>query len=312
MKKLISWVLLNSEGVTLSDKLILFFIKIFYLGSRVTLRIVLGKRRRDKIYSERDLDFGSFWNRFYLFWNRGKKKSALLRFKTPKYKFEFYCRNNKDDFKIMTFHEDDILEHFALKEGDVVVDVGAHIGPYTIIASKRVGPNGKVVAIEADPDNFNILTRNIHLNKLTNVVALNYAVYSREEKIKLYLPSGGKFHESYTKFNTIMSDRAPGEGKFVEVAANTLDSLLQSNQIKQEDVNWIKIDVEGAEYEVLKGAEGTLSNSKDIALLIEVHNLSSGTNLYESISKFLGPYNFKIEFEKKYESGERHIIARKH
>ena len=62
----------------------------------------------------------------------------------------------------------------------------------------------------------------------------------------------------------------------------------------------------------IKGAEGILSNSKDIALLIEVHNLSSGTNLYESISKFLGPYNFKIEFEKKYESGERHIIARKH
>src|ERR687890_785571 len=231
MKKLISWVLLNSEGVALSDKILLFFIKIFYLGSRVTLRMVLGKRRRDKIYSERDLDFGSFWNNFYLFWNRGKNKKELLRFKTPKYNFEFYCRNNKDDFKIMTFHEDDILEHFAPKEGDVVVDIGAHIGPYTIIASKRVGHNGKVVAIEADPDNFDILTRNIHLNKITNVIALNYAVYSREEKIKLYLPSGGKFHQSYTKFNTIMSDRAPGEGKFVEVAANTLDSLLQSNQI---------------------------------------------------------------------------------
>ncbi len=95
MKKLISWVLLNSEGVTLSDKILLFFLKIFYLGSRVTLRVVLGKRRRDNIYSERDLDFGSFWNKFYLFLNRGKNKKELLRFKTPKYKFEFIAETTR-------------------------------------------------------------------------------------------------------------------------------------------------------------------------------------------------------------------------
>jgi FkbM family methyltransferase len=151
-----------------------------------------------------------------------KKSPELLKFKMPKYNFEFYCRKNKDDFKTMTFHEDDILEyHFTPKEGDIVIDVGAYIGPYTIIASKRVGENGKVVAIEADPDNFDLLNRNIQLNKLSNVIALNYAVYSKEKKVKLYLPSGGE-ESSYRKYNTIIYDRVHSEEKFVEVKANTL------------------------------------------------------------------------------------------
>jgi predicted RNase H-like nuclease len=86
---------------------------------------------------------------------------------------------------------------------------------------------------------------------------------------------------------------------------------LQSKGIKQEEVNWIKIDVEGAEFEVLKGATNILSKSRDIALLIEIHNLRDSTNLYRPIVDFLKSYNFKIEFEKSHEGGEKHIIVRK-
>ena len=114
------------------------------------------------------------------------------------------------------------------------------------------------------------------------------------------------------KFNTVMTDRANSEKKFVEVKANTLDYLLQSSGIKHEDVNWIKIDVEGAEYDVLKGAKNILSKSSNISLLIEIHNLSTyNTTLYEPIKELLNSYNFKIEFENVVDTGERHIVARK-
>jgi FkbM family methyltransferase len=313
LTKYVSW-LRHSEGINLSDKVLLFFIKIYYLALISFLRLALGKTRSKRLILKRGLDFGAVWYKSYRFWKRGeKKRHGLLKFKMPKHDFEFYCRKNKDDFKTMTFHEDDILNyHFTPKEGDVVVDVGAHIGPYTIIASKRVGAGGKVVAIEADPGNFDLLSRNIELNKLSNVLALNYAAYSKEKKIRLYLPSAGE-ESPHTKYNTIMSDRARDDEKFVEVSANTLDYLLLSkNMIKQEEkVNWIKIDVEGAEYEVLKGAKDTLSKSNNITLLIEIHNLSAGNILYRPIREFLSLRNFKIEFEKAYESGERHIIARK-
>ena len=71
------------------------------------------------------------------------------------------------------------------------------------------------------------------------------------------------------------------------------------------------IDVEGAELEVLKGATGILSKNKDIALLIEIHNIDEGKNFYTEIIQLLNNDNFKIEFEKIYEHGERHIIVRK-
>jgi FkbM family methyltransferase len=70
--------------------------------------------------------------------------------------------------------------------------------------------------------------------------------------------------------------------KFVEVQANTLDYLLQSNVIKHEQVNWIKVDVEGAEYDGLKGAKNILSKSSNISLLIEIHTFPQITLLYMS------------------------------
>jgi hypothetical protein len=86
-----------------------------------------------------------------------------------------------------------------------------------------------------------------------------------------------------------------------------LDKILDENKIPVNKVNWMKIDVEGAELEVLKGAHNILSKAKNITLIIEIHS----SELYKSIVKFLDFYNFKIEFEKG--GGEwRHIITRKY
>ena len=305
MLNLILWFIKNSEGITIFDKCILFFLKIIYLGLRILLRLALGKKRRDRFYVKRGLDFGVFWYKTFKFLK--PDDSTLLKFKVPKYDYEFYCRINKDDFKIMTIHEDDIITRFTPNEGDIVIDIGAHIGLYTIIGAKRVGAQGKVVAIEADPENFEMLNRNIKLNQLTNVIPLNYAVYSKETKIKLYLPSG---ESGFTKYNTIMPNWINTQEKFVEVNANTLDYLLQLNKIRQEKVDWIKIDVEGAEFEVLKGATNVLSKSKDVAILMELHG---PPHIYRpKVEELVNLYNFKIEFEKSYEeNGSMHIIMQK-
>ena len=98
------------------------------------------------------------------------------------------------------------------------------------------------------------------------------------------------------------------------VYLNTLDNLL----IKEHgisEINWMKIDVEGAELEVLKGAHNILSNSKRINLLIEIHGVNK---LYKPIVEILKTYNFKIIFEKddpRYRCrdriGSKYIIAQK-
>ena len=84
----------------------------------------------------------------------------------------------------MTVHKGDIIERFLPSDGDTVIDIGAHLGLYSIMGSKLVGKNGRVIAIEAHPQNFEILKRNISLNGLANVRTLHCATFFEKGKDK--------------------------------------------------------------------------------------------------------------------------------
>lgn len=299
-------VLKESKGNTLFDKFILNSIKLAYRGIRLFYKIKLGETKRDKLWKDRKITFVSFLCR-----NIERLRldnSLLLIFDAPKYDFKFFSKvtrkiNNfaiQDMFINMSSHEDEILQHFTPKEGDIVVDIGAAFGFYTILASQMVGQKGRVIAIEPQPESFQMLNSNIKLNKLSNVKTLNYAVYSNETKLKLY--------NTYS----VLPERAvKNTSEYSEIKANTLDNLLfQIGNI--DEVNWIKIDVEGAELEVLKGATNMLFKSKDLTILIEVHNLENNKNLYEDVMTLLKQFNFKLTYEKIHNGGERHIIVSKH
>jgi FkbM family methyltransferase len=292
----------DPKGVRFVDKIALLLLRFSYYGARLSLRLVVGKKVRDRLFVRYGLDFPTFAYR--LLKGIGLAKVLVLLLHMPKQDYKFFCRINRDDFLFMTNHENDILEYFIPDEADTVVDVGAHIGLYTIIAAKRVGPTGKVIAIEPDPENCNLLKRNVELNNLTNVIISECAAFSSNTKLKLYLP--GK-ERGFTKLSTVMSARALIE-TFLEVDGNTLDHLMLMQGIMQ--ANWIKIDVEGAELEVLKGATTTLSVSDDIGLLIEVHNIND-VDLHTTIVNFLHAHDFYSEFERRYANGERHILFRK-
>jgi FkbM family methyltransferase len=294
------------------DRCTLPILKVSYICIRILFRLCLGKRRRNQSQLLRRLyvhdntipsyDVVKFFYKLTKFLKLGNLR--LLKVHVREHGYRYYCR--LEDFN--PGREEDIQKLFRPNEGDIVVDVGAHIGKYTIIASKMVGSQGKVIAIEAHPANYDLLKQNIELNKLNNVIALNYAVHSKETMVKLY-ESGQE--KGFTIYNTIMIDRTtPNNQKYIEIKAKTLDSLLLKNGINQ--VNWIKIDVEGAEYEVLRGATDLLSSGKDTSLLIEIHNLGANhRNLYEPIIELLKLNNYKVLFEKTYELGERHIIVKK-
>jgi len=298
------------------DKALIILSRVFYIIIRIFLRLILGKRKREKSQFYHKLHVRvniSFSFYFFMFLYKVVRmlrlgNPLLVKIYVPKYNYQVYCPLTEDDYNHMTTREDDIIEKFRPKDGGIVVDVGAHYGRYSLIAAKRVGPKGKVIAIEADPNNFDMLNKNIKLNELSeNVITLNYAASSNKSKVKLSIPEKKSGH---TIYSSIITSRAPTV-KFMEVNANTLDNLLHENGISLEEVNWIKIDVEGAELEVVKGATNILSKSMDISLLIEIHDVGNGKTLYEPIIDLLNDYNFKKEFEKIYESGERHLIVRK-
>ena len=117
----------------------------------------------------------------------------------PKYGYKSYCRtwSKFNDLIIMTIHEDDMLQLFRPTKGDIVVDVGAYLGRYTLTSSNLVGENGKVVAIEGDPSHYEMLNKNLKLNRTSNVTAINCMVGSKDMHLMVgsednYLMLGSK------------------------------------------------------------------------------------------------------------------------
>ena len=113
--------------------------------------------------------------------------SSLVKISVPKYNYKVYCPLTEDDYAHMTTREDDIIEKFQPRDGEIVVDVGAHYGRYTLIVAKRVGPKGKVIAIEADPKNFDMLNKNIKLNELSVEHVLSIMLQAQINQLLNYL-----------------------------------------------------------------------------------------------------------------------------
>jgi FkbM family methyltransferase len=288
----------------------------YYLALRLLFRLFLGKEKRDNFFLSKRIKFNYDFDFFpallelrllsLIFKFLNIKNNDLIRIRVPKYNFKAFCPLSKNDLINMSVREDELIENFSPNKGDIFIDVGAHIGHYTLISSVCVGQKGKVVAIEADPCNFRILKRNVELNRVDNVLCINAAAYSEKRKVKLYA-----IHKiGYSIYNTIISQRLTSR-EFIEVQANTLDELIESAKINPNKINWIKIDVEGAELEVLRGGTNILSQSSDISILIEIHSLAGGVTHYEDIVNLLDSYQIYIQYEKTHVGGEKHIIAKK-
>lgn len=309
MTKFFTWLREPPEGpIPALDAIMLIPMKISYVSYRSALRLAIGRTRRDRMRFTGRFMLKQVSPSFYLVkWLESAKAESkqdlpLIKVRVPKHGYQYFCRGDKGNFT--PGREDKIVEPFAPAKADVVVDLGAHIGCYTIISSRRIGPEGKVIAIDADQNIHRILDRNIQLNALTNVKALKCAVFSTEATLKLYQPSN-----DFSLYDTMIPNRAGTNSSYVEVKARTLDSILEISALTE--VNWINIDVEGAEYEVIKGATRTLAAKHEITILMEVHDIADNGH-YDRITKFLKLFGFNIHFEQLYNSGnERHVIFKK-
>jgi FkbM family methyltransferase len=172
-----------------------------------------------------------------------------------------------------------------IQPGWTTVDVGANIGYFTLLMANRVGPQGKVIAFEPLAENFRILKENIKMNGHTNVVAENCALMSRTERIELRSATPG----AITWVASVKIDQNSAvESQSVE--AVTLDEYVQEKGIAK--VDFLKIDVEGAEASVLEGATNVLNRDKPI-LLIEMHELSRFMDKHPAILK-LRDHNYHL------------------
>jgi FkbM family methyltransferase len=148
----------------------------------------------------------------------------------------------------------------TLIPGMVVVDIGAHVGYYTLLSAQLVGPTGKIYAFEPEPGNHTTLRKNIELNGYDNIVATQLAVSDRTGNATIYLTSLDSGRHS------LFQHDLPRRGS-ASIETTTLDLFLEARDWPQIDL--IKVDVEGAEIAVLDGMAQLLVRSPKLKLIIE-------------------------------------------
>ena len=147
-----------------------------------------------------------------------------------------------------------------VKPGMGVIDVGAHVGYYSLLAARQVGPSGEVYSFEPEPSNHELLLKNIELNGYSNIVPMRKAVANQVGSTELFLTAldNGR-HSTYRH-------KLPERGS-VSVDTTTVDDFLENQGWPRVDL--VKVDVEGAEADVVRGMEGLFRKSEDFKLIIE-------------------------------------------
>ena len=154
------------------------------------------------------------------------------------------------------FEADILRKH--IQPGDVALDIGAHWGYFTLVISRLVGETGRVYAFEPDPDNFKLLLKNKELNKLDNVLPERLALSDKSGQARLFLDKSNFGNKSFAKENIPAADRGGG----IDVRTVTLDEYLNGRKI-----DFIKIDVQGAEAYVFGGVWETMALYKPRILM---------------------------------------------
>jgi FkbM family methyltransferase len=171
-----------------------------------------------------------------------------------------------------------------LKKDDVFVDVGANIGYYTILAAKL---GAHVIAVEPVPETAKVLMLNLKINGVKNVLVVQKAAWDKREKLLINIPKGFYGCASVYKRYSLQTIKMMVEGF-------PLDDIFRDHPC---NIKLIKIDVEGAEYRVIKGAGGVLLNTMYVVIAphYEVGSLS-----WRKILDCLTQKGFSIEWRQGY------------
>ena len=175
----------------------------------------------------------------------------------------------------------------VIRPGMVCVDIGAHVGYFSLLMAKLVGPRGRVISFEPTARSNSILRENSECNNFRNIIIEPSAVGDAEGETVFYEATPG-----FEVYNSVVQTGHPAAHAAVfapnKVPLVTLDSYLESKGIRKVDL--IKIDVEGSELLALRGMRRTLHENPGVILLIEYSDITSHNFGYKAldVAKWLG------------------------
>lgn len=187
-----------------------------------------------------------------------------------------------------SYKTDAFLKYFS--PGDVFFDIGAHIGYYSAIAATINGPSGKIFAFEPRPMNARFFKKHMKINNFTNVSLYEMAVGETDEDVRFDTHKGSA------------TGRVSKDGD-LRVRQVSVGKMVKEGTLPAPD--FIKIDVEGGEIEVLKGLANVISSSRP-KMIIATHNPECHSFVVDFLNNY--QYNFKI-LNPEHIKGDTEIIA---
>lgn len=214
------------------------------------------------------------------------KNSIVVDFSAPR---EHTLKISNLTFLFSSFPESDEITQLYVdktkaKKGDIIIDCGAFCGTTVYTFSKLVGDEGKVYAFEPDETNYKCLISNIEKHKLTNVIPLKKAIWSKTTQLEF---------QAEGNMGSAVKGASSRENNTVKIDAISLDDLIKEYNIPK--IDFIKMDIEGSEEEVIKAMKHSLKKY-NTSIIIEVHKNSTGQMTSVSIEKDLKEIDFHYEY----------------
>mgnify|MGYP001606831428 FL=1 len=233
---------------------------------------------------------------FQYFYRLRQLRYFILRFKTKSGTVTRYVQGSK-----MQLHLDDrgisadlaldgIREplstktvHEEVREGYTVVDIGANIGYYALMESRLAGKKGKVYAIEHSQINFSNLVKNIKLNGYKNIQAFKLGIGDKNGSAKMYI-------SPHSNLNSLVVQKNKRIISTIQINIATLDKFLKNKKYP----DFIRMDVEGYEYNIIKGMKNMLKLRRPLKIFIELHPHIMGRDKTVYVLKTLKDNGFRI------------------
>lgn len=197
--------------------------------------------------------------------------------------------------------------------GQTIYDVGGYIGMLTIFFARSTGSAGKVITFEPNPDNCKWILENVRVNNFDNVIVKQIALGKQHETMTFAIRSSSTASGSAQEDikNQILSEKG---AKVLEIEVDSLDNQIAVNNLPKPD--FVKIDVEGLEMDVLRGMEKTIISSKP-KLFIEIHgaDIQKKIENVQKVADFLLSHKycvFHVESANYITSQNAHIAKQGH
>tara|TARA_A100001035_G_C27723262_1_gene473075 strand:- start:247 stop:1122 length:876 start_codon:yes stop_codon:yes gene_type:complete len=175
---------------------------------------------------------------------------------------------------------EDALFNFVQKhthKEEIIIDIGAALGYYTLMFSKAVGKSGKVYSFEPEKNAYSYLKKNISINNIQNVETFNLAVDDKDGEA------------SFLKTSNFQNNKSNWGGSISRIESDLKVKTCSIDNLNLQNVDWIKLDVDGNEFRILKGMNQLIEKSNNIKLIMEFD------------SDIIKKNNTKLDINKTYE-----------